>query len=146
YPQARAAVDQVDRCRHLIVAKADGGDVTAEPGTHNMTALIGSADPVDELPPTMPDDTAVILYTSGTTGRPKGAELTHFNMFYNAHYAGTQLMQLTPDTVALATLPLFHSFGQTCIQNAVLGVGGKVVLLPRFEPEAALELMSRHRV
>jgi long-chain acyl-CoA synthetase len=146
YPQARAAVDRVDRCRHLIVAKPDGGDVAAEPGTHNMTALIGSADPVDDLPATMPDDTAVILYTSGTTGRPKGAELTHFNMFFNAHYAGTQLMDLGPDTVALATLPLFHSFGQTCIQNATIGVGGKVVLLPRFEPEAALELMSRHRV
>ena len=146
YPQARAAVDRVDRCRHLIVAKADPGDVATESGTHNMTALIGSSDPIQDLPATMPDDTAVILYTSGTTGKPKGAELTHFNMFFNAHYAGKELMQLGPDTVALATLPLFHSFGQTCIQNATIGAGGKVVLLPRFEPEVALDLMSRHGV
>jgi long-chain acyl-CoA synthetase len=94
----------------------------------------------------MPDDTAVILYTSGTTGRPKGAELTHFNLFFNAIYARKFLLPLDEKTVALGTLPLFHSFGQTVIQNAVLGSGGTVVLLPRFDPKSALEIMQRHRV
>jgi long-chain acyl-CoA synthetase len=111
-----------------------------------MTASIASATPMSEPADTMPDDTAVILYTSGTTGRPKGAELSHFNMFFNAHYVRTVQLPLHPDSVALATLPLFHSFGQTVVHNAVLGAGGKVVLLPRFEPQKAFETMQRHRV
>lgn len=143
---AQAGFARADGCKHLIVAKADPTDVTAPEGLHNMTALIGAGEPVAELPDTMPDDTAVMLYTSGTTGRPKGAELSHFNMFYNAEYASTKLMPLDEDTTALAVLPLFHSFGQTVIQNGVLSAGGTLVLLPRFEPEAAFKLMQAHGV
>jgi long-chain acyl-CoA synthetase len=95
---------------------------------------------------TTPQDTAVILYTSGTTGRPKGAELTHFNMFYNAVYTATSLLTAVEVPTALVTLPLFHSFGQTCMQNATLHSGGKMVLLPRFDPTAALSLMQEHQV
>ena len=146
YEQARAGFDRVETCRHLIVAKADPADATAPEGALSMTALLASATPVTELPATMPDDTAVILYTSGTTGHPKGAELSHFNLFYNAEYASTKLLPLSADTVALATLPLFHSFGQSVVQNAVLGVGGTLVLLPRFTPQDALGLMQKHRV
>jgi long-chain acyl-CoA synthetase len=146
YDEAREAFDRTESCKHLIVAKSDMADITAPDGAHNMTALMGGATPVTELPMTMPDDTAVILYTSGTTGRPKGAELSHFNLFYNAEYAGTKLMPLGPDTVALATLPLFHSFGQTVIQNAVLMQGGTLILLPRFTPQDAFGLMSGHKV
>ena len=146
YDQGRAGFDRVDTCRHLIVARADPTDISAPEGALSMTALIAAAEPTVELPVTMPDDTAVILYTSGTTGRPKGAELTHFNLFYNAEYTGTKLLPLGGETVALATLPLFHSFGQTVIQNAVLGSGGTVVLLPRFTPQDAMALMQAHRV
>ncbi|HEY8432353.1 MAG TPA: long-chain fatty acid--CoA ligase, partial [Sandaracinaceae bacterium] len=144
--QAKAAFARVDSCKHLIVAKADRTDVSAPAGAHNMTALIGTGRPIDDLPNTMPDDTAVILYTSGTTGRPKGAELTHFNMFFNAHYVRRFLLPIDDTTVALGVLPFFHSFGQTAIQNAVLGAGGTVVLLPRFEPKIALELMQKYKV
>jgi long-chain acyl-CoA synthetase len=93
----------------------------------------------------MPDDPAVLLYTSGTTGRPKGAELSHFNLFYNAEFASTRLMPLDASTVALTVLPLFHSFGQTVFQNGVLRAGGTLIYLPRFEPKAAFELMHEHR-
>jgi long-chain acyl-CoA synthetase len=146
YDQARTAFDRVAGCKHLIVAKANPADTSAPDGAVSMTAVIGGAEPVSELPDTMPDDTAVLLYTSGTTGRPKGAELTHFNLFYNCEYAATKLMPPEPDGVALATLPLFHSFGQTVVQNATLYQGATVVLLPRFEPKAALEAMQKHRV
>lgn len=144
--RAKAGFDRAETCKHLIVAKADRTDLTAPEGAHNMTALIGGSEPIAELPTTMPDDTAVILYTSGTTGRPKGAELTHFNLFYNAEYVRTKLLPISNETVALATLPLFHSFGQTAIQNAVLGAGGTLVLLPRFTPQAAMGLMQKHKV
>jgi long-chain acyl-CoA synthetase len=144
--QAQAGFNRAEACKHFIVAKADPSDTSAPSAGQNFTALIASAEPVKELPDTMPDDTAVILYTSGTTGRPKGAELSHFNLFYNADYVGSRLVALPPETVALAVLPLFHSFGQTVIQNSVLRLGGTIVLLPRFEPKAAFELMQKHRV
>jgi long-chain acyl-CoA synthetase len=144
--QAQAAFSRVETCKTLIVARANPADTSAPEGAHNMMALTAGGDPVTELPDTMPDDTAVILYTSGTTGRPKGAELTHFNLFYNAEYCATRLMPLSPDTVSLVVLPLFHSFGQTVVMNGGLRVGGTLVLLPRFEPKATLELMHKHRV
>jgi len=143
---ARPGFDRVDHCRHLIVAKADPTNLAAEPGTQNLSALIAGATPVEDLPPTQPDDTAVILYTSGTTGQPKGAELTHYNLFYNALYSRTKLLEVSTESVALVTLPLFHSFGQTVLQNAVLGAGGTLVLLPRFSPDDAFGLMQAHRV
>ena len=86
------------------------------------------------------DDTAVILYTSGTTGQPKGAELRHRNMRDNA-LSGEALFGADaddPDTY-LCVLPLFHSFGQTVIQNGAFAYGGTVVMLPRFEAHAALD-------
>ncbi len=146
HAQAKAAFERVPTCRHFIVARANPSDVAAAEGEHNMNALLGAAEPVRDLAPTAADDTAVILYTSGTTGRPKGAELTHFNMFYNAEYAGTKLLPPSASSVYLCTLPLFHSFGQTCVQNGALIQGGAIVLLPKFEPVAAFELMQKHRV
>jgi len=145
-PQAQEAFARVAGCTSLIVAKSDPRDMSAPEGAHNMTAMIAGSKPARVLPATMPDDTAVILYTSGTTGRPKGAQLTHFNMFYNAQYVRDDLLALGPDTTALTVLPLFHSFGQTVMHNAVLLGGGKIVLQPRFEVEAALGLMQAHKV
>jgi long-chain acyl-CoA synthetase len=92
------------------------------------------------------DDTAVILYTSGTTGTPKGAELTHANMHRNASVTATSLLSLGPDDVVMGCLPLFHSFGQTCGLNAAVLSGACLALVPRFSPAAALEVISRDRV
>lgn len=122
-------------CAHLLVC-GEGGD---------FETAIDAAKPIVELPDTCPDDTAVLLYTSGTTGRPKGAELTHFNMFYNADLA-SRLHGTDSSTIALAVLPLFHSFGQTVIQNGTLIRGGTVVLLPRFDAKAAFTAIERERV
>lgn len=146
YEAARGGVEGAPRCAHLILVKADPTDLSAPEGALSFNALMAAAQPITEMPATQPDDTAVILYTSGTTGRAKGAELSHFNLFFNAHYVRTQLLPIDGQTVALCTLPLFHSFGQTVIQNAVLGAGGTVVLLPRFTPDDAVTLMKRHQV
>ena len=78
-------------------------------------------------------DTAVILYTSGTTGTPKGAELTHANLAQNAS-AAANLFDAGSDGVTLGALPLFHSFGQTCGMNATSPRAATLTLIPRFEP------------
>ncbi len=98
-----------------------------------------------ETAATAPDDTAVILYTSGTTGQPKGAELSHQNMLMNA-IVSDEMFDLAGDDVFLATLPLFHSFGQTVIMNAGFRRRATLVLVPRFEPAAALALMRAEGV
>ena len=143
---AGAGFHRVDTCRHLIIAKASPTDVEAPEGAYNMNALIAGSDPVTDLPDTMPDDTAVMLYTSGTTGHPKGAELSQFNMFFNADYAAYRLIYLKESDVGLVTLPLFHSFGQTVMQNGLFRAGGCLVMLPRFDPKSAFELMQKHKV
>jgi long-chain acyl-CoA synthetase len=79
-----------------------------------------------------PGDTAVILYTSGTTGRPKGAELTHANLASNARVTW-ELFGFGPADAVLAALPLAHAFGQTCTLNAAVLAGARVVLVPRFD-------------
>lgn len=93
------------------------------------------------------DDTAVVLYTSGTTGHPKGAELRHRNVYDNA-LTGIDLFASDPqrpDTY-LCVLPLFHAFGQTVIQNGAFAFGGTIVMQPRFEARSALRLMLAHDV
>ena len=89
------------------------------------------------------DDTAVILYTSGTTGTPKGAQLTHANMRANASVAAVQLFDLSPDDVIMGCLPLFHSFGQTCGLNTAVLVGACLTLVPRFDAVTALKVIER---
>jgi long-chain acyl-CoA synthetase len=104
------------------------------------------ADPLGDIALCREDDTAVILYTSGTTGRPKGAELTHTNLLLNAALVLPRLLPLGSADSALATLPLFHSFGQSCIQNAFLSIGASITLLPRFTPEDTLAAIQRDRL
>jgi long-chain acyl-CoA synthetase len=106
---------------------------------------VGRAEAITELADTADDDTAVILYTSGTTGTPKGAELTHCNLSRNAE-AARGLFDLDSDAVTLGALPLFHSFGQTCAMNATIGAGGTLTLIPRFDPGKALEIIQRDKV
>ncbi len=107
--------------------------------------VVGRAEPITEVAGTNDADTAVILYTSGTTGTPKGAELTHANLSRNAKVAH-ELFAVDEDAVTLGALPLFHSFGQTCSLNATVGGAGILTLIPRFDPGKALEIMQRDRV
>ena len=92
------------------------------------------------------DETAVILYTSGTTGTPKGAELTHDNLRENCTTTGTTLIEISEEDVVLGALPLFHSFGQTCGLNAAIAQGACLTLIPRFDPVKALEIIARDKV
>jgi long-chain acyl-CoA synthetase len=103
-----------------------------------------AADDTGEIAPTGSDDTAVLLYTSGTTGRPKGAELTHFQLYMNCTVTG-EVFGYRPDDVALAVLPLFHVFGLSGVLNMAVRHGGTLALVPRFESAAVLDALERHR-
>ena len=91
-------------------------------------------------------DTAVVLHTSGTTGTPKGAELTHGSLGSNRDVIVRRLLKLTDDDVVLACLPLFHVFGMTCAMNAAIAAGAGLSLLARFHPAKAIERIRRDRV
>jgi long-chain acyl-CoA synthetase len=103
-------------------------------------------EPTDAVVPVDPSDTAVILYTSGTTGQPKGAELSHANLRSNALTTIETLMPNGPGDVLFGGLPLFHSFGQTCGLNAAMAGGACLALLPKFDGEQALRIVDEDRV
>ncbi|WP_353507575.1 long-chain fatty acid--CoA ligase [Intrasporangium sp.] len=113
-------------------AETLGAALTGQPATFD-TALTG------------PTDTAVILYTSGTTGQPKGAELSHANLLFNALTCNRQFGAAEHE-VHLITLPLFHSFGSTVQMNAGFAVGATLVLLPRFDAAKAVALLQSEKV
>jgi long-chain acyl-CoA synthetase len=118
--------------------------IVVDPAT--FSELAAAAKPDERVAERDADDLAVILYTSGTTGTPKGAELTHANLVRNAEVLCADLIGLTPDDVIFGGLPLFHSFGQTCALNAAMASGACVTLLPRFAPDHALRIIAEHRV
>ncbi len=134
--EGRAGFDEAPACEHFVVISARDETSSAGGGPTLQSLLAGAS--VDwSTTATGPDDTAVILYTSGTTGTPKGAELTHSNMVLNAMISA-ELFDLQAGSRWLTALPLFHSFGQTVQMNAGMLRGATNVLLPRFEPGAAL--------
>jgi long-chain acyl-CoA synthetase len=102
--------------------------------------------PVVTPSPRVDDDTALILYTSGTTGTPKGAELTHANLALNARLTVTTLIKVSPHDVVMGCLPLFHVFGLTCALNAAVESGACLTLIPRFDPVKALAVIARDEV
>jgi long-chain acyl-CoA synthetase len=129
-------------------AQAGAQDAGAEcvlvaPG--EFEPIVGAATPRAAIADADDRDTAVILYTSGTTGTPKGAELTHANLRRNCEVVGG-LFGLGAEAITLGALPLFHSFGQTCCMNATIASGGTLTLIPRFDPGKALEIIERDRV
>lgn len=139
------AFEEAETCRELIVV-GRAGDRARASRHKSLTSLMSDASDTFDTVQTMPDDTAVILYTSGTTGRPKGAELTHFNLFFNALSVRDRVLPMTSDDVCLAVLPFFHSFGQTCVQNAPLMAGATLTMLTAFDTERMVEIIKRDRV
>ncbi|GGC95783.1 long-chain-fatty-acid--CoA ligase [Tersicoccus solisilvae] len=125
-------------------ADATGASITVIDSGPFLQSL-ARTDPTPGLVERDDAETAVILYTSGTTGRPKGAELTHANLRGNA-LMSAGLFALGPGDVLFGGLPFFHVFGQTSALNAAIAQGGALTLLPRFDPAAAKRIIERDRV
>ncbi|MEV0724253.1 long-chain fatty acid--CoA ligase [Micromonospora purpureochromogenes] len=136
---------RADECGRFFLMTADPQAPSPIDGATTLGSALAGKAPRFETVVTEATDTAVILYTSGTTGQPKGAELTHANMVMNA-LTCWRLFGAADEDVHLVTLPLFHSFGQTVQMNAGLYGGATLVLLPRFDARTALALMTRERV
>src|SRR3954447_26678500 len=124
--------------------EAGAGAVLVKPG--EFESLVMDAPRAERDEPRESDDTAVILYTSGTTGTPKGAELTHDNLIQNCSVTARTLVHVSEEDIVLGALPLFHSFGQTCGLNAAIANGACLTLIPRFDPVKALEIIARDKV
>jgi long-chain acyl-CoA synthetase len=127
-----------------IAAETAGVPLTVvTPGEFEQ--VIAEAAPLTENVARADDDTCVILYTSGTTGTPKGAELTHSNIGSNVA-TNVEMFGFTPDDTIIGGLPLFHSFGQTSAMNSAIASGASITLLPRFDAAKAIEIIDRDKV
>ena len=111
---------------------------------HSFDRLLDVTAPRFNMVMRQPTDTAVIVYTSGTTGRPKGAELTHLQLYMNADIPG-RLFDVQPDDIVITVLPLFHVFGLSSILDVCVRFGCTMSLIPRFTPAAVLTAIQRDR-
>ncbi|MET0296640.1 MAG: long-chain-fatty-acid--CoA ligase [Microbacterium sp.] len=115
-------------------------------GTTPWEQIVGS----DPLPASHPkpgtDDLALIQYTSGTTGTPKGAALTHRNLLSNAAQSRAWVPSIVrgPGCVVYAVLPMFHAYGLTLCLTFAMSMGARLVLFPRFDPDMVLEVTKKH--
>jgi long-chain acyl-CoA synthetase len=125
---------------------ADAGTEVLVAETADLAGLLAGHAPASGVSSRGDADDAVILYTSGTTGKPKGAQLTHANMTSNADVVARTLLQNGTDDVTMGCLPLFHVFGLTCGLNATVAAGGTLTLLPRFDGARALQIIQRDAV
>jgi long-chain acyl-CoA synthetase len=144
-PGAKAVLAWEPFAEHARTGADEAGAecIEVRPGT--FEALLAAAEPLPEIAPCDGSEVAVILYTSGTTGVPKGAALSHDNLAHNCR-AAVGLFGMGEGIVTLGSLPLFHTFGQTCAMNATICAGGCLTLIPRFDPGKALEVIERDRV
>ncbi|ROR45802.1 long-chain-fatty-acid--CoA ligase [Kitasatospora cineracea] len=146
--EGRKAFDEVGTCEHFFLMTADPAapppieGVPSPGGAENMDAALAGMSPVFDPVATEATDTAVILYTSGTTGRPKGAELSHANTMMNV-MACNRMFRSRPATDShVVCLPLFHTFGATVQMHAGFSTAATLHLVPRFDAEQVVRLMD----
>ncbi|MCA1713120.1 MAG: long-chain fatty acid--CoA ligase [Actinobacteria bacterium] len=139
--EAYKGASQIDGLTTYVV-NMPGNDQRPE-GTKHFDELY-FADDTRDIVPLGADETAVLLYTSGTTGKPKGAELTHFQLYMNCTVAG-ELFEFQETDIGVAVLPLFHVFGLSSVLNTSVRYGGTIVLIPRFELDPVVDAIEKHK-
>jgi len=132
-------------CTHFVTITADPKASSPFDNTKTLGQVMSDQSPTFATHPTDAEDTCVIVYTSGTTGRPKGAELTHSNLLQNA-ILSADLFQASSEDRMLVVLPLFHIFGMTVLMNAGVYRGATLILLPRFDPKTVMGLLFKHDI
>ncbi|MCP2315113.1 long-chain acyl-CoA synthetase [Nocardia amikacinitolerans] len=148
--------DSVDEIRHATrsvdganLFVVDAGAPIPFGARHYSDLLIADADeieqPSDDIAHTAATDTAVLLYTSGTTGSPKGVPLNHFQLYMNCTVSA-EAVGVRGDDVALAALPMFHVFGLSAMLNVAIRAGASLSVMERFDADAALAAMERDGV
>ncbi|MGF7234195.1 MAG: long-chain-fatty-acid--CoA ligase [Frankia sp.] len=125
----------------VLATSPAGGPAAGAEAVDDLATLAATATPLDLVCRRSSEDPAVLFYTSGTTGRPKGAVLTHGNLVMNAMVSAFLGNGRRPDDVVLVSLPLFHTFGQSVAMNAMFLAGARLVLQPVFQAGEALDLM-----
>ncbi|BCJ56484.1 long-chain-fatty-acid--CoA ligase [Actinoplanes sp. NBRC 14428] len=141
-----AGFGQAEGCEHFFLITADPAAPSTVEGAETLGQALTGQSPVFETVLAAENDPAVILYTSGTTGQAKGAELSHSNLVLNA-LTCNRLFQSAPATdTHLVVLPLFHSFGSTVNMNAGFSTAATLVLMPRFEAAGAVKLLDTESV
>ncbi|MBB2943975.1 long-chain acyl-CoA synthetase [Actinoplanes lutulentus] len=141
-----AGFTETEGTEHFFLITADPAAASSVEGAETLGQALAGQSPAFETVQRAETDAAVILYTSGTTGQAKGAELSHSNLVLNA-LTCNRLFGTQPATdTHLLVLPLFHSFGSTVNMNAGFATAATLVLLPRFEPNAAVQLLQSENV
>jgi long-chain acyl-CoA synthetase len=140
-----AAFNQVHRCEQFYNIMGNPTSPSPFEDVKTLATLMQDMPPKFDTLETSSEDTAIIVYTSGTTGQPKGAELTHSNLVMNV-MVNQEFIQIRPDDVQLTVLPLFHIFAMTVQMNLGVYKGSHSILLPRFDANDAYHLMVKHKV
>ncbi|MFI5935399.1 long-chain fatty acid--CoA ligase [Actinoplanes sp. NPDC051494] len=144
--EGRTGFDRTPGCEHFFLITADPAAASPIEGTETLGQALAGHPPVFETVLADENDPAVILYTSGTTGQAKGAELSHANLVLNALTCNRLFGAAPAQDTHLLVLPLFHSFGSTVNMNAGFSTAATLVLMPRFEPAGAVKLLESERV
>ncbi|MGB3545387.1 MAG: long-chain fatty acid--CoA ligase [Saprospiraceae bacterium] len=143
--EGHAGFQEASECKDLYVITPQPTDPSPVEGLKTLGMLMGGQPPTFESEQTSAEDVAVIVYTSGTTGRPKGAQLTHSNMLQNA-IISKDLNAVTTEDRQIIVLPLFHIFAMTCQMNNALYTGCTSILLPRFTAPDVFRLIVKHDI
>jgi long-chain acyl-CoA synthetase len=141
-----AGFEATDGCEQFFLVTADPAAASPIEGAETMGAALEGKSATFDSVVTAATDTAVILYTSGTTGQAKGAELSHSNIVMNALTCNRLFSSEPASDTHLLTLPLFHSFGSVVQMNAGFSMAATLILLPRFDAQQAVAVMQNEDI